>query len=144
MGELVRWDMAGAEKLASSKVTIATATTTSFDFGTPDDINLAASTVYDHGDRILVVLTASTAGTTDSITWVIQDADDSAGSLGTAATAVTSVVAGALAAGTGDDYSAFAVKIQPGRPWLRIRVTSSGATDTVVTHCSVYAVPSNV
>lgn len=144
MSTTVKWDLAGAEKLASSKVTISTATTTSFDFGTPDDINLAASTVYDPGDRILVVLTASTAGTTDSLTWVIQDAPDSSGSIGTPATAVTSAVAGALAASTGDDFSAFAVQIQPGRPWLRVRVTSGGATDTFVTHCSVYAVPSNV
>ena len=144
MSDNIRWDMAAAEQLASSKVTISSATTTSFDFGTPDDINLAAEANYDHGDRILVVLTASTAGTTDSLTWVIQDADDSSGSIGTPATAVTSAIAGALAATTGDDFSMFAVKIQPGRPWLRIRVTSSGATDTFVTHCSVYAVPSNV
>jgi hypothetical protein len=135
--------MAGAEQIASSKQTLASATTVSFDFGTPDDINLAASTVYDHGDRIVVVLTASTAGTTDSLTWVIQDADDSSGSIGTPATAVTSAIAGALAATTGDDFSMFAVKIQPGRPWLRVRATNSG-TDSFVCHCSVYAVPSNV
>lgn len=144
MSTTVKWDMVGATKIASSKVTIATATTTSFDFGTPDDINLAAVTGYSPGDRILVVMTASTAGTTDSLTWVIQDAPDSSGSIGSAATAVTSVVAGALSAGTGDDYSAFAVQVQPGRPWIRCRVTSGGATDTFVTHCSVYAVPSNV
>ena len=140
----VRYDMANMAKLASSKVTIATATTTSFDFGTPDDINLAGLTAYNPGDRVLVVLTASTAGTTDSLTWVIQDADDSSGSIGTPATAVTSAVAGALSAGTGDDASAFAVKVQPGRPWIRVRVTSSGATDTFVTHCSVYAVPNGL
>jgi len=135
--------MAAMTKIASSKVTIATATTTSFDFGTPDDINLASVTGYTPGDRVLVVLTASTAGTTDSLTWVIQDAPDSSGSIGSTATAVTSVVAGALAAGTSDDASAFAVQVQPNRPWLRVRVTSSGATDTFVTHCSVYAVPNN-
>jgi hypothetical protein len=144
MSTTVKWDLAGATKIASSKVTIASATTTSFDFGTPDDINLAALTTYQPGDRILVVLTASTAGTTDSLTWVIQDAPDSSGSIGSTATASTAVVAGALSAGTGDDYSAFAVQVQPGRPWLRVRVTSGGATDTFVTHCSVYAVPSNV
>ena len=148
MSTTVRWDMSAAKKIASSKVTISSATTTSFDFGTPDDINLASlasrDVGYSPGDRILVVLTASTAGTTDSLTWVIQDADDSSGSFGTAATAVTSAVAGALAATTGDDYSAFAVKIQFGRPWLRIRVTSGGATDTFVTHCSVYAIPSGL
>lgn len=139
----VRYDLAAMTKLASSKVTIATATTTVFDFGTPDDINLASITGYTPGDRILVVLTASTAGTTDALTWVIQDADDSSGSIGTPAAAVTSVIAGALSAGTGDDYSAFAVKVQPGRPWLRVAVTRVGTTDTHVTHCSVYAVPNN-
>lgn len=144
MSTTVRWDMAAAEQLATAKVTISTATTTSFDFGTPDDINLAAEANYDPGDRILVVLTASTAGTTDSLTWVIQDADDSSGSIGTPATAVTHALGDALAATTGDAFSAFAVKVQPGRPWLRVRVTSSGATDTFVCHCSVYAVPSNV
>lgn len=140
----VRWDMAAMTKIASSKVTINSATTTSFDFGTPDDIDLRALSGYTPGDRILVVLTASTGGTTDSLTWVIQDsADNGSGAIGTPATATTAVVAGALAAGTGDDYSAFAVQVLPNRPWLRVRVTSGGATDTFVTHCSVYAVPNN-
>jgi hypothetical protein len=144
MSTTVKWDLAGAKKLASSKVTINSATTTTFDFGTPDDINLAANANYRPGDRVLAMLTASTTGTGDSVTWTIQDADDNAGSIGTPATAVTSAVAGALAAGTGDDFSAIAVKVQPGRPWLRVKVTSDGATDTFVTHCSVYAIPSNV
>lgn len=140
----VRWDMGGAEILGSAKVTISSATTTSFDFGTPDDLNLAALANYDPGDRILVVLSASTAGTTDSITWVIQDAPDSSGSIGTPAAAVASFITGALAAGTGDDRTVAAVQVQPGRPWLRVRVTSSGATDTFVTHCTVLAVPNGV
>lgn len=130
--------------LGTSKVTISTATTTSFDFGTPDDINLATNTAnapglaFEHGDRVLVILTATTGGTTDSLTWVIQDANDSSGSFGTAATAVTS---GTLAVGTSDAHSQIAVKLQAGRPWLRIRVTSSGATDTFVCHCTVLGVP---
>lgn len=144
MADTIRWDMAGAELLGSSKVTISTATTTSFDFGTPNDIDLSTNANYDHGDRILVVLSASTAGTTDSLTWVIQDADDNAGSIGTPATALTSFVTGALAGTTGDDFTVAAVRLQPERPWLRVRVTSSGATDTFVTHCMVLAVPSSV
>lgn len=125
--------------LGTSKVTISTATTTSFDFGTPDDINLAAVTnAYEHTDRVLVILTASTAGTTDSLTWVIQDAPDNAGSIGTPATALTT---GTLAVGTSDAYSQISVKLQAGRPWLRLRVTSSGATDTFVCHCTVLGVP---
>jgi hypothetical protein len=148
MSTTVRWDLGAMKKIASSKVTINSATTTSFDFGTPDDINLAsaasATAGYSPGDRVLVVLTASTGGTTNNLTWVIQDAPDSSGSIGTPATAVTSAVAGALAATTGDDYSMFAVKVQPSRPWLRVRVTSDGATDTFVCHCSVYALPSGM
>lgn len=143
MSSTVRWDLAGAETVATSKVTIATATTTAFDFGTPNDVNLAAAANYDPGDRILVVLTASTAGTTDNLTWVIQDADDSSGSIGTPAAATTSAIAGALASTTGDAFCVFAVKLKPGRPWLRVAVTSDGATDTFVTHCTVLAVPSN-
>jgi hypothetical protein len=141
---LTRIDMDSMERIASSKVTIATATTTSFDFGTPDDINLAALSGYAPGDRVLVVLTASTGGTTNNLTWVIQDAPDSSGSIGTPATAVTTAVAGALAALTGDDFSAFAVTIQPSRPWLRIRVTSDAATDTHVCHCTVWALPNGL
>jgi len=123
--------------IATSKVTIATATTTSYDFGTPNDIDLANST-YEPGDRLLLILTASTAGTTDSLTFVVEDADDNAGSIGTPAAAVTT---GTLAMGTGDAYAQVSVKVQPGRPWLRVRVTSSGATDTFVTHCTVLGVP---
>lgn len=131
--------------LGTSKVTIATATTTSFDFGTPNDINLATVTAaapgldFVHNDRVLVILTASTAGTTDSLTWVIEDAPDSAGSIGTTAAALTT---GTLAVGTSDAFSQISVKLQAGRPWLRVRVTSSGATDTFVCHCTVLGVPS--
>lgn len=139
----VRYDMANLTKIATSKQTIASATTTSFDFGTPDDVNLAALSGYSPGDRILIVLTASTVGSTSNLTWVIQDAPDSAGSIGTPATALTTAVAGALAATTGDDFSAFAVQIQPGRPWLRVRATDDG-TDSFVCHCTVWAVPSGL
>jgi hypothetical protein len=139
---MTRWDMANIALVASSKQTISSATTTSFDFGTPDDINTASLAGYTPGDRLLVVLTASTAGSTSNLTWVIQDADDSSGSIGTPATAVINVVNGALAATTGDDFSAFAVRLQPGRPWIRVRATNSG-TDAFVCHCTVWAVPNN-
>lgn len=143
----VRTDMAAMKLIASSKQTIASATTTAFDFGTPDSINLAsnASAVagYTPGDRILVVLTASTAGVTHNLTWVIEDADDSSGNIGTPAAATVSAVAGALAATTGDDYSAFAVTTKNGRPWLKISATDTG-TDSFVCHCTVWAVPSGL
>lgn len=140
---LVRWDLEGLTKIAEAKVTINSATTTAFDFGTPNDLNLAATSGYGPGDRLLVVCTASTAGTTDALTWVVQDADDSSGSIGTPAAATLNAVAGALSAGTGDDFSAFAVKIKPGRPWIRVAVTRVGTTDTHVTHCSIYSVKNN-
>lgn len=143
MSTTVRNDMANATRIASSKQTIASATTTSFDFGTPDDVNLAALSGYSPGDRILIVLTASTVGSTSNLTWVIQDANDSSGSIGAPATAVTSAVAGALAATTGDDFSAFAVTVQNGRPWLRVRATNDG-TDSFVCHCTIWAIPSVV
>lgn len=145
MSSTVKYDLAGAKLLGSAKVTINSATTTNFDFGTPDDLNLAALADYRPGDRVLVVLTASTAGTTDALTWVVQDAPDSSGSIGTPAAAVLSAIdSSALSAGTGDDFSAFAVKVQPGRPWLRCAVTRVGTTDTHVTHCTVWSIPSNV
>jgi hypothetical protein len=144
MSTTIKNDLAGLKVLGTAKVTINSATTTAFDFGTPNDLDLSALTTYAPGDRVLVVLTASTAGTTDALTWVIQDADDSSGSIGTPATASTAVVSGALSAGTGDDFSVFAVKIQFGRPWLRVAVTRVGTTDTHVTHCTVFAVPTDL
>jgi hypothetical protein len=137
----IRKDLAGAKVLGASKVTLATSTTTSFDFGTPDDINLATNANYRPGDRVMVVLTGTTAGTTNTLTWVVQDADDSAGSIGTPATAVTDVVYGGLAGGTGDDYTVLAVEVQNGRPWLRVRATGNGATDTFALACVVLAIP---
>lgn len=144
MSSTVKHDLGGLKVLGASKVTINSATTTNFDFGTPNDLDLTALSDYAPGDRILVVLTATTAGTTDALTWVIQDADDNAGSIGTPATASITAVEGALAASTGDDYSVFAVKIQNGRPWLRVAVTRAGTTDTHVAHCTVLAVPTDL
>ncbi len=130
----------GLKLLASARQSITDATTTAFDFGTPNDISLLTAANYDPNDNIIVVVTTDSDGTTDTITVVIQDADDNAGSFGTAATAVTS---GTLALGSGDKAGAFGMLVQNGRPWIRVAVTESGATDTIVCHCSVYAVPSN-
>lgn len=139
----VRWDMANIARLGVASVTINSATTTSFSFGSPSDLNLAALSGYSPGDRVLVLMSATTAGTTNNLTWVLQDAPDSSGSIGTTATASFTAISGGTAAGTANDWSLFAVQIQPNRPWLRFRVTSDGATDTFVTHCSVWAVPNN-
>lgn len=144
MSTVHKWDMAGAKVLGTAKVTISTATTTSYDFGTPDDLNLATNASYDPGDRIMVVFTGTTAGTTDNLTYHVQDAPDSSGSIGTPAAATTHAISGALASTTGDGFCVVAVKLLPERPWLRLRVQSSGATDTFVTTCTVLAVPSNL
>ena len=128
--------------LGTSKVTISTATTTNFDFGTPNDIDLASLAAYEPGARVLAIMSASTAGTTDSLTFDVQDAPDSSGSIGTPATAdTTPTTGGALAGGTGDHFVVVSIDLKSGRPWLRFRVTSTGATDTFVTHCTVLAVP---
>src|SRR5512142_2379815 len=111
--------------LGTAKVSIATATTTYFDFGTPDNINLASVTagepgaLYRPGDRIVAVFDLSTAGTTDTTSITLLDAPDSSGSIGSTATAVTS---GSLAGGTGDQYAVVGIKVQAGRPWLKLGV----------------------
>ncbi len=124
--------------LGSAKLTMNTATTTSFDFGTPDDLNLAKLANYRPGDRILILFDASTTGTTDTTSFVVQDAPDSSGSIGSTATAVTD---GTLTGGTGDQYAVTGVQLQAGRPWLRCRATHSGATDTTVIQVTVMSVP---
>lgn len=128
----------GIKVLGTSKVTINSATTTSFDFGTPDDLNLAKLANYRPGDRVLVLFDASTAGSTDTVSFVVQDAPDNAGNIGATATALTD---GTLTGGTGDRYATSGVQLQAGRPWLRCRVTSTGATDTFVAQCVVLSVP---
>jgi hypothetical protein len=130
-------------ELGSATVTISTATTTNFDFGTPNDINTALDDVlagepgvnYEHADRILIVFSAVTSGSTDTVSFSVQDAPDSSGSIGTPATAITD---GTLTGGTGTQYAHTAVRLQSDRPWLRCRVTSDGANDTFVAVCQVF------
>lgn len=124
--------------LGHAKVSIATATTTAADFGTPNDLNLAALPGYQPGDRILAVITSTTAGTTDTTDFVVQDAPDSAGSIGTPAAAV---VDGTISGGTGDQVTVISVKVQAGRPWLRFSAhRAAGTTDTTVVSVVVLAV----
>jgi hypothetical protein len=133
-------DLIGTELkvLGTSKVTINSATTTSFDFGTPDDINLAKNTNYRPGDRIVALFDTSGTGTTDTVSFVVQDAPDSSGSIGSTATALTD---GTLTGGHGDQYAVTGVQLQANRPWLRFRVSSTGATDTFIAQCTVLSVP---
>jgi hypothetical protein len=129
-------ELIGAEwkLLGSAKVSIATVTTTYFDFGTPDNINLSTTTasapglLYRPGDRVVAIVDMSTAGTTDTTAISVLDAPDSSGSIGTTAAAVTS---GTLTGGTGDQYALIGIKVQAGRPWIKIGVVrASGTTDT--------------
>lgn len=135
-------DLLGAQLkvLFTGKVSIATATTTTIG----SDLNLAASTAYKPGDRIVAIFDSSTAGTTDTTGFVVQDAPDSSGSIGTTATAVTDVSAtgDTLSGGTGDRYAVVGVRVQAGRPWLRFRATrASGTTDTTVVQVTVLGIP---
>lgn len=128
--------------LATGTLSIATATTTNFDFGTPDDIKVAVGANYQPGDRLVLVITASTAGTTDSTSFSVQDAPDSSGSIGTPATALTTTLP---AAATGNQYVVIGVRLQTGRPWLRVRATrASGTTDTLVCRAVLLAVAQNL
>lgn len=131
--------------LGSAKASIATVTTTALDFGTPNDIDLR-STGWARGCRLLLILRNTTAGTTDTTAWTVQDAADNAGSIGTPATALTTVVAGdTLAGGTGDRYSIIAITPQADRPWIRVNVTrAAGTTDTTVATAILLALPNSI
>lgn len=127
--------------LGKGSVSIATATTSAVNFGSPTDINLAANTQYKGGDRVAVIVTADTAGTTDPISFSVQDAPDASGSIGTPAAAV---VTGVGTGGTGGQSAVLSVQTQVGRPWLRVNVTRTGATDTHKVRAVVLALPHNI
>jgi hypothetical protein len=138
-------DQATARVLATGTASIATATTVNVDFGTPDDLKLAPglSANFRPGDRVFAVITASTAGTTDSTSFSIQDAADSAGSIGTPAAADTGSYSFPAAA-TGNQYLVVPVKLKAARPWLRVRATrASGTTDTLVVRAVLIAISRN-
>lgn len=128
--------------LASGTASIATATTVNVDFGTPDDVKVAVGANYRPGDRLVVVITASTAGSTDLTSFSVQDAPDSAGSIGAPAAAVTTTLPAAAA---GNQYLVVGVQLQAGRPWLRVRATrAAGTTDTLVIRAVLLAIPHNL
>lgn len=176
--------------LGSAKLRLVTATTTSFDFGTPNDLFLPAVGCRS-GDRVIVVFDAAssantaasiegeldaldaliatadadvgapsftailaamealhtsagallTEGSTDTVSFVVQDANDVAGAFGTAATAITD---GVLTGGVGNQRAVTGVQLQSSRPWLRCRATSTGTTDTFDVSCTVLAFPRRV
>lgn len=141
-----RQDVAANMRIRQASQVIAANATTAFDFGTPDDINLATTT-FKPGDRILVVLSATrAAGTTSTLTYTIQDAPDSSGSIGTPATAVTTGTIPAHAAGdAGQKGGVVGISVQPGRPWIRVNaVHGGGGTDSFQAHVSIIGVPAVV
>ena len=124
--------------LATMTGSIATVTTLNL----TADLNLAASTNFKPGDRVLIIIRGTTAGTTDSTSFSVQDAPDSAGSIGTPATAITTTLP---AAATGNQTVVVGVQLQPGRPWLRVRATrGAGTTDTLLVSAVLLAVPHSI
>lgn len=119
-----------------------TLTETAFAFNGGTDLYLPSLSNWDPWMRVLVAITGTTAGTTDSLTFAIYDADDNAGAFGTpAAASVSSCGGDALAAGTGDAWCLFGVRLQNARPWLRVTTDqAAGTTDTFVVTCRVFGV----
>lgn len=131
-------DLVAPRVLATGTASIATATTVNVSFGSPTDVKLNVAT-FKPGDRLVAIITASTAGTTDSTSFSVQDAPDSSGSIGTPATADTTTLP---AAATGNQYLAIGIRVKDGRPWIRVRATrASGTTDTLVIRCVLLAIP---
>lgn len=128
--------------LGTATGSIATVTTTNLDFGTPDDLKVAVGATFQPGDRIVIVIRATTAGTTDATSFSVQDAPDNAGAIGTPAAAITTALP---AAATGNQTVVIGVQLQPGRPWIRVRATrASGTTDTLLVSAVALAVPHNL
>lgn len=117
--------------------TIASATTVNL----TADQKLVPGATYQPNDRLVLVIRATTGGTTDSTSFDVQDAPDNAGSIGTPAAASTTTLP---AAATGNQTVVIGVQQKPNRPWFRVRATrASGATDTLLVSAVLLAVPHN-
>jgi hypothetical protein len=136
-------ELLGAEAvvLATAKQTIASPATTAFVFSPV--LYLPGISTWKPGMRLVLIGTATTAGTTSTLTWVVQDADDNAGAIGTPATALTDSTGGTLAGGTGDDYRVIGIRHQQGRPWLKVSVTHATATDSFVCAAVLLGIPAS-
>lgn len=135
-------ELVNARVVATGTASIATATTTALDFGTPDDIKVAVGTNYKPGDRLVLVLTANSSGATDANDFIVLDAPDSAGSIGSTAAAVTTTIPAAAA---GSQSVVLGVRLQIGRPWFRVQVhRAAGTTDTTKVVGVLLAVPHNL
>ena len=142
----VRTDLAGTKLLGFDTLILTDGTETAFDFGTPNDLDLANLANYAHEDRVLVVCAGRTAAgqTADAVTWAVYDAPDNAGSIGTPAAADLDIIEGALVGAVTEDVLVAAVNLKPGRPWLRVSADMQGTTDDYHVSCTVLAVPSTV
>lgn len=128
-------ELVAPRTLATMTASIATVTTTNL----TADVKVAVGANYQPNDRLVLVITGSTAGTTDATSFDVQDAPDNAGSIGTPAAAVTTTLP---AAATGNQYVVIGVRLQPNRPWIRVRTTrAAGTTDTLVVRAVLLAVP---
>lgn len=140
----VRHDVAANLNKRSACQVIAANATTAFDFGTPNDINLAAGG-YKPGDRVLLYIGAKrAAGTTSTLTFTVEDADDSSGSIGTpaAATVVGTLPSFATDSGAVYNDAIVSVTVKNGRPWLRVNaVHGTAGTDSFTCVASVIGVP---
>lgn len=147
----------GLVVLATAKASIATVTTTTFDFGTPDDINLMTQTAsapglgfLGTGMRVLFIFDGASTGSADSSGYILQDAaDNGSGAIGTPADVpaanITYATVNTLATGTGDRLVIASVLLQPGRPWFRAKVTrAAGTTDTLTTKVIVLGIPTGL
>jgi hypothetical protein len=124
--------------VASFSGSIATATTTNL----TTDVKLAPSATYQPNDRLVLVIRATTAGTTDSTSFDVQDAPDNSGSIGTPAAAVLDRTL--VAAATGSQTVVYGVRLQNNRPWVRVRaIRAAGTTDTLVVSAVLLAIPHN-
>lgn len=128
--------------IATGRASIATVTTTNFSFGSPTDVKLTPGALYKPGDRLVLIITQDLSATgVDANSFDVQDAPDNAGSIGTPAAALTTTLAAAVAAGPTVSQT-IGIRVQSGRPWIRVRVTrASGTTDTVVCKAVLLGVP---
>lgn len=128
-------ELVAPRTLATMTASIATVTTTNL----ASDVKVAVGANYQPNDRLILVITGSTAGSTDATSFDVQDAPDNAGSIGTPAAAVTTTLP---VAATGNQYVVIGIRLQPNRPWIRVRTTrAAGTTDTLVVRAVLLAAP---
>lgn len=124
--------------VATFSGSIATATTVNL----TADQKLAPGATYQPNDRLVLVIRATTAGTTDTTDFIVQDAPDNSGSIGTPAAALTTTLP---AGATGSQTVVLGVKLQNNRPWLRVQAhRAAGTTDTLLVSAVLLAVPHNI